>query len=175
MPSKKTGGCRKTATALWCALAGLVFCALCFFPAVSCLSLTNRKRPADRALSRAALQGFSISYTHSVNKGRVHDFYRCDGKTLLLWRTDFVSYGAGIPEAGESPGAVFSVTPEGYSISNMNRRLEKLVLAVGLVAEHSITTTHGERFLKELFAPQTSLIVEVKRVPLLPYLLARHL
>ena len=150
-------------------------------PAIRCVSVSNRKMPSEHVFSTAALNGFSISYTHSVNKGRVHDFYRCEGGMLVLEKTVFVSYGAGIPEASETNGAIFTVTDDGYVIANLNRRLEKLVMAVGVIAEHSITVLNGadgqekEIFLKTIFAPQTSLILEIKKVPVLVYLFAKHI
>ena len=144
-------------------------------PCVPCVAVSNRKNPAERVLSRAALGGFVISYTHSVNKGRVHDFYGTNGGMLVLEKTAFVSYGAGIPEASETDGARFAVTDDGYVITNLNRRLERLVMAVGVIAEHTMTVGGKEVLLRTLFAPQTSLSIEVKKVPLSAYLLANHI
>ena len=159
----------------------LIAASLLSIPAVSCLSLSNRKNAFERVLSREALKGFVISYTHSVNKGRVHDYYRCDDGMLVLQKTVFVSYGAGIPEASETDGAIFEVSDDGYVISNLNRRLEKLVMAVGVIAEHAVTLTgnadrqNNEVLLKTFFAPQTSLCIEIKKVPVLVYLFSRHI
>ncbi len=152
-------------------LMGIVLCV----PAVRCLSLSSRLRPSERVLSRKALGGFCISYTHSVNKGRVHDYYRTDGTVLVLDRTSFVSYGAGIPEAYETEGAVFSVDGGSYEITNLNRRLPRLLMAVGVIAEHAISIDDGEVPLKTLFVPQTSVVFEVKTVPLIFYLISRRI
>ena len=109
--------------------------------------------------------GFIISYTHSVNKGRVHDYYKsAEGDKLELYQTQFVSYGAGIPEPYETQGADFLVTEDGYIIENLNRTLPQLVMAVGVIAEHSVTVGETEFFLKDFFKPQTSLIFEMKRL-----------
>lgn len=144
-------------------------------PCLRCVSVSNRKNPGERVLSHTALGGFVISYTHSVNKGRVHDFYDIDGGMLVLEKTAFVSYGAGIPEASETDGARFAVTDDGYVITNLNRRLERLVMAVGVIAEHTMTVGDKDVLLRTLFAPQTSLSIEVKKVPLSAYLLAKHI
>ncbi|MDE7391358.1 MAG: DUF1850 domain-containing protein, partial [Treponemataceae bacterium] len=74
------------------AVALFAVAAVLTVPCVPCVSVSNRKNPAERVLSRAALGGFVISYTHSVNKGRVHDFYGTDGGVLVLEKTAFVSY-----------------------------------------------------------------------------------
>ncbi len=159
-----------------------------FVPAKKVLSVSSRKNPSERFYSEEAYrQGFIISYSHSVNKGRVHDFYKCrkDG-TLVLEKTHFVSYGAGIPEPEETPGADFSVNGNCYVISNINRKVPELVMAVGLIAEHSFSpdfmnenygtdyvTIPGEIFLKDFFLPQTSLILKVKTVSYMDYIFNR--
>ena len=155
--------------------AGGVF----FLPAVRVLSISGRKSPDLVYYSAAACkEGFIISYTHSVNKGRVHDYYRMlsDG-TLELYQTQFVSYGAGIPEPEETPGAFFTATKDGYFIQNLERKLPRLVMAVGIVANHSIAAgsemkAENEIFLTDLFKPQTSIILEYKKVSIFNYL--RH-
>ena len=154
-------------------------------PVVRVLSISNRKNLSERIYSRSALKhGFAISYTHSVNKGRVHDFYRVllDGE-LELFMTEFVSYGAGIPEPGETAGANFRVTENGFIIENLHRVLPRLLMAVGVIAEHSVAVTESaealetdfskEFFLKDFFKPQTSLLFEVKRVSVLKFLITR--
>ena len=156
-------------------------------PFVRVLSISNRKNRSERIYSRAAFeQGFAISYTHSVNKGRVHDFYvpTVSGE-LELFMTEFVSYGAGIPEANETEGAVFRVTENGYVIEDLHRVLPRLLMAVGVVAEHSVTITNAaspletdfstEFFLKDFFKPQTSLVFEVKRVSVINYFMAKKI
>jgi len=156
----------------------IILCAGLFIPAVNVISISNRKNPSQKVYSRdAAVNGFVISYTHSVNKGRVHDFYRIekDG-SLTLNETEFVSYGAGIPEPEETPGAVFTVTDTGYVISNLNRNMNELVMAVGVIADHSIkinTDRAEEVFLNTIFAPQTSLVIKQKKMNLINYVLWR--
>ena len=156
-------------------LAGAFF----FVPAKTVLSISNRKNQKQRFYSvEGAEYGFCISYTHSVNKGRVHDYYRrSPDNKLILDRTIFVSYGAGIPEPEETKGAVFTVLPNGYEISGLNRTVPELVMAVGLIAEHSIAFLDDENspeliehFLKNYFAPQTSIILNIKRVSLFDYI-----
>lgn len=157
-------------------IVGMIF----FIPTVTVLSICNRKNISERLYSAAGFKnGFVISYTHSVNKGRVHDYYLCkEDKTIVLDHTVFVSYGAGIPEPEETPGAIFSVTNDGYTISNLNRTVPRLLMAVGIVANHSIAfdynndfnSNNAELFLTDFFKPQTSLILEIKRISLWEFL-----
>ena len=153
-------------------------CSLLFFPFLKVVSVSNRKNPSQKILSReAAVYGFVISYTHSVNKGRVHDYYEIkrDG-SLNLYQTEFVSYGAGIPEPEEIPGAVFKVTDTGYLISELNRNMNELAMFVGDIADHSIKinkTETSEVMLNKYFAPQTSLSIKTKKINIFNYLLWR--
>ena len=148
-----------------------------FLPAANVLSVSSRKNPQQVFYSAAACkEGFIISYTHSVNKGRVHDYYKAlPDKALELYQTQFVSYGAGIPEPEETPGAVFTVTDDGYFITNLSRKVPRLTMAVGIIANHTIATGSEFRGQKEypltdFFPPQTGIILEIKRVSIFNYL-----
>lgn len=153
-------------------LAGVIL----FTPALPVLVIKNRKNPKECVYSYSGYKnGFVINYTHSVNKGRVHDFYTVtENKQLLLDRTVFVSYGAGIPEPSETPGANFTVLENGYEISNLNRVVSKLTMAVGIIANHELTLYKNNAEINypftNFFAPQTSLILEIKRINLAEYI-----
>ncbi|MCR5725779.1 MAG: DUF1850 domain-containing protein [Treponema sp.] len=158
---------------------------LAFVPAVRCLSLSVGSRPSDRVLFRFLKDTFYISYTHSVNKGRIYDYYRCVGKELVLERTCFVSYGAGMPELADTAGAEFISTDTCYSLTGLNRRFVALHLVIGETAAHGIGNAAGnlefshdglfppgEIRLDSLFSPQTGIVIAVKKVSVLDYLTA---
>ena len=155
---------------------------LIFIPTTNVLTITNRKNNSEQVISREAYKkGFIISYTHSVNKGRVHDYYKVlQDRQLQLYQTEFVSYGAGMPEPYETPGAVFESTDTGYFIKNLNRTLPKFLMAVGVIADHTILIGQNmadgqEVMLKNLFAPQTSLIFQVEKISLIKLLLSEKI
>lgn len=147
-----------------------------FTPSKTVLAIYNRKNPDQKVYSaRGYRNGFIISYTHSVNKGRIHDYYKCDKKSggLVLQSMYFVSYGAGIPEPEEIPGATFTALDDSYIISNINRFLPKLVMAVGVIADHTFAVDDAdfkEIPLKDFFEPQTSLIFEIEKISIAGYL-----
>jgi hypothetical protein len=145
-------------------------------PCVQVVSIADRKNFAENIYSRSALEGFVISYTHSVNKGRIHDYYACrkiDHKNIfILEKSVFVSYGAGIPEPEEIAACTFEVTDTGYVLNDLNKKLDTFLLAVGVIAEHSITIGGNEYFLKNYFPAQTSLVFSIKRIPVLFYILS---
>ena len=147
-------------------------------PSMYVLEIRAKKNHQKHFYSREAYEnGFVISYTHSVNKGRVHDYYRKSGlKQLELYQTDFVSYGAGIPEADETPGAVFSVDNNTYTIKRLNRKLKVLPMAIGLIADHSIKLSYSEEIpLTNFFPAQTSIVLKIKKVSLINYLFTKRI
>lgn len=148
--------------------AGLIIVCLLasiFFLQKPVLVIQNIKNPSEKIyFDLSSFNGeFTISYTHSVNKGRVHDVYSTENGILTLLRTEFVSYGAGMPEIEETPNAVFQVNDGVYTME-MNRKVGKeLIMAVGVIAEHSVTVGNNEYFLKDFFKPQSRLKIGVKK------------
>ncbi|MGP1459764.1 MAG: DUF1850 domain-containing protein [Treponema sp.] len=160
-------------------IAALIFAAALFVPCIDVLCVSSRKNPLEKVYSRKAARSFALSYTHSVNKGRVRDFYRFSlAGTVLLVKTAFVSYGAGIPEpedlGGNASGAVFSVSPDAYEISGMDFEISRLVMANGVTANHAIEVKGSRFFLNDYFLPQTSLVFERRRVSFIQYCTTRR-
>ena len=179
--TKKLGSLTKKITIIL-----LTFTVAAFFcPAVNVLEVCNRKNTLQHYYSKQALRkGFVISYTHSVNKGRVHDYYKvtnknernAKGNDLELYKTEFVSYGAGIPEPEEITGAIFSVDGNTYTISNINRKMKQLVMAVGLIANHTISFGNSEEIkLTDYFPAQTSIIIKIKKISLASFLFGKKI
>ena len=109
---------------------------------------------------------FIISYTHSVNKGRVRDYYIIDENgNIILDKTTFVSYGAGIAEP-ENNGNII-IKDDNIEINNINRIIKDFYLFVGIIAEHSITIDDNEIMLKSLFKPQTNINIKYRNVSLI--------
>lgn len=160
----------------------IVAAAVAFLPCIKVVAIEDRndlrfgftKKNSGNIYSRKALDGFAISYTHSVNKGRVHDWYECVSSPWKSWfvlkKSVFVSYGAGIPEPYEIQGCSFEITDTGYVIDGLNRELGPFLLAVGVVAEHSVTIGKDEYFLKDFFPAQTSLLFRIRRISVLKYI-----
>ena len=109
---------------------------------------------------------FIISYTHSVNKGRVRDYYIIDDDyNIILYKTTFVSYGAGIAEPENNENII--IRDDDIEINNINRVIKDFYLFVGIIAEHSITINDDEIMLKSLFKPQTNIKIKYRKVSLL--------
>lgn len=143
-------------------VAALLF-AVCL-PTQKVLAITNTNESSQKIFSKSALNGFCISYTHSVNKGRVRDFFRVEDDRLKIFKTEFPSYGAGMPELQETPGATFKIADDAFLMEYERDVGKKFFLAVGILARHSIEIGGKEIFLEDFFAPQTRLEFQIKRI-----------
>ena len=99
-----------------------------------------------------------------MNKGRVRDFFRVEDDRLKIFKTEFPSYGAGMPELQETPGAKFKIADDAFLMEYERDVGEKFFLAVGILARHSIEIGGKEIFLEDFFAPQTRLEFQIKRI-----------
>lgn len=111
---------------------------------------------------------FIISYTHSVNRGRVRDYYIIKSKYIILSKTRFVSYGAGIPEPEKRQK--FTETEDYIEISDINRKIDNLYLFVGTIANHKIEIDEKKIELKEIFKPQENIKIEYKILSIFEYI-----
>ncbi|TXJ37897.1 DUF1850 domain-containing protein [Brachyspira aalborgi] len=111
---------------------------------------------------------FIISYTHSVNRGRVIDYYIIKSKYIILSKTRFMSYGAGIPEPEKRQK--FRETEDYIEISDINRKIDNLYLFVGTIANHKIEIDEKKIELKEIFKPQENIKIEYKILSIFEYI-----
>ena len=111
---------------------------------------------------------FIISYTHSVNRGRVRDYYIIKSKYIILSKTRFMSYGAGIPEPEKRQK--FRETEDYIEISDINRKIDNLYLFVGTIANHKIEIDEKNIELKEIFKPQENIKIEYKILSIFEYI-----
>ena len=152
-------------------VAALLF-AVCL-PTQKVLAITSTNESSQKIFSKSALNGFCILYTHSVNKGRVRDFFRVEDNRLKIFKTEFPSYGAGMPELQETLGATFKIADDAFSMEYERDVGKKIFLAVGILARHSIEIDGKEIFLEDFFAPQTRLEFQVKRISCAELLFAK--
>ena len=111
---------------------------------------------------------FVILYTHSVNKGLVRDYYIIKDKNIILSKTRFASYGAGIPEPEKRQK--FTETEDYIEISDINRKIDNLYLFVGTIANHKIEIDEKKIELKEIFKPQENIKIEYKILSIFEYI-----
>lgn len=138
---------------------------------------TSAAAPGDR---------FSMSYTHSVNKSRVTDLFTItDDYEIMVSRTSFYSYGAGIPEPEANTTQTLKVYDDRIDIENIDRILTPYRFFTGTTAEHTFTAldsplrVKGETLpigipvpLNDYTAPQTAMILSVEKISLIAFLIS---
>lgn len=116
---------------------------------------------------------FVISYTHSVNKSRVRDYYRFDGdRVLRVVKTRFVSWGAGIPDPDF--GNTLVIADDYIEIGNIDRIIPRLVVRVGVIADHALETSGSVYRLSDIFRPQTAVAFEYRNLSVYDYMRSLH-
>jgi hypothetical protein len=107
---------------------------------------------------------FYISFIHSVNRTPVNEYYRIEDGKFVVYKTTFYSYGAGMPDLSDNPGARIKFENGKVEIDNIDRSLNEFTILVGTVADHTLhgTTTNFE--LDKYVEPQNQALFKIKRV-----------
>jgi hypothetical protein len=103
-------------------------------------ALTVRSQPAGELLLAAAVapgEEFVVSYVHSVNRRPVHDTLRVAPPDLVIVKSRFDAFGAGIPETSTADNPL-QVTADGWLEYTVARTVPEVTLFVGRVAEHTL-------------------------------------
>ena len=120
------------------------------------LYLSNVK-PGDR---------FSIIYTHSVNKSPIEDQFIVDNEyNIMLLKSIFKSFGAGI-QSSSADDVKFEFFEDRIEVSYNNRRIDKLILSIGTIADHRFMMDGKDIKLNELSAPQSSICFSTDKITL---------
>lgn len=143
----------------------VVIIALLFIPLFPRLVLNSVKNNKVNFIFNINKKEFLISYTHSVNKGRIRDYYIINtNNDIVLDKTRFVSYGAGMSDPQENENII--ITDDYIEINNIKKQIKDLYLFVGIVADHRIELDGKEIKLNTLFDPQVNIKIQYKRVSL---------
>jgi hypothetical protein len=122
-----------------------------FYPLYPVLRVTSVKK-ADLLFCARMAEGeeFVLSFIHSVNKRPVFDTLRVEGDHVLIVKSRFDSFGAGMPEGSQ-------MGQDCWLEWVVNRPVPEVTLFVGWVANHSLRLKGREIPLTELAEPGTLL------------------
>ncbi|MEW9672272.1 DUF1850 domain-containing protein [Ammoniphilus sp. 3BR4] len=135
----------------------LVLSLLFFFP----LSLTEVSWGNHELFVR---DSFSIEWIHSVEKEEWLEFYERKENELFLTKTQFKTYGAGVPSSGKT-----SLTPKGFVEVEVNRKMEELRLVVSPCVKSTMHLDNQDIYLYELAGPYEEVVIRPTRVPIYQY------
>ena len=149
-------------------LAGLLFWP--FFPVIEIVdgrvgrvAFCARVRPGEE---------FVISFVHSVNRRPVHDTLRVEADHLVIVKSRFDSFGAGMPTASTDEGTL-TVAKDGWMEWTVNRPVPEVTIRVGRVAEHTFHLKGREIRLADLAQPGAPLTVRIRKARMLDLIKGR--
>lgn len=109
---------------------------------------------------------FSIQWIHSVEKEEWMEAYTQTDSSLMLEKTRFKTYGAGVPVTGPA-----TLTEDGYIEMQVQRKMEEIRLVVSPLIQSTLTTPSGRTNLYELADPYEEVLIQPVRVPFYSYVL----
>jgi hypothetical protein len=115
---------------------------------------------------------FVLSFVHSVNRRPVYDTLSAEGDHLVIVRSRFDSFGAGMPEASTRDGTL-ALSGDGWLEWTVNRAVPEITVRVGWVAEHTLHIKDREIRLADLSEPGKPLTMRVRKIRIFDLLKGR--
>lgn len=136
-----------------------------FLPHARVLEIT--KSDGQQVLCSRLVQDeeFVLSFIHSVNKRPVYDTLKAADNRIIIVKSRFDAFGAGMPESSTDEGTL-KVMSDGWLEWTVNRPVIDFVVRVGRVANHILTIKGREIPLSELAEPGSALSFRVRKVSL---------
>lgn len=149
--------------AIFAALAGVCSVVL-FWPSLLVLEITT-PGTGEVLLCARVNQGDTcvMSFLHSVNKRPVFDTWQFEADRIVIVKSRFDSFGAGMPESSTDEGTL-AVLDDGWLEWTVNRPVPDLIVRVGRVANHTLLLKGREFPLADLAEPGSALRFAVRRV-----------
>jgi hypothetical protein len=105
---------------------------------------------------------FVISFVHSVNRRPVYDTVRVEADHLVIAKSRFDTFGAGMPEASTQDGKL-TVAEDGWLEWTVNRPTPEITVRVGRVADHTVRYKGRDIRLSDLAEPGSALTLRVRK------------
>jgi hypothetical protein len=155
---------RKYSVVLVAAASILAAAILFFMPSKTVVTVTNvQTRQPIVYLQLNEGEEFIIGFTHSVNKRQVYDYIRVDQENLLIVKSRYDAFGAGMPEVAPA-GAVLQIVDGILELSNINLPRREIGLFIGTIANHTLTVKGNTLVLADIVPPGTHLKFKITRI-----------
>ena len=153
--------------------AGAGVAGLLLWPFIPALELIDGRsgRVAFCARVRPG-EEFVLSFVHSVNKRPVYDTLRVEADHLVIVKSRFDSFGAGMPEAS-TPDGTLTIAKDGWLEWTVNRAVSEITIRVGWVANHTLSIKDREIRLADLAEPGQPLTMRVRKIRMFDLLKGR--
>jgi hypothetical protein len=154
-------------------VAGTGVVGLLLWPFIPALEIVDARDGRVAFCARAQSgEEFVLSFVHSVNKRPVYDTLRVETDHLVIVKSRFDSFGAGMPDGSTDEGTLI-VAPDGWLEWTVNRPVPEVTVRVGRVAEHTLHLKGREIPLAGLAQPGTPLTMCVRKARMLDLMKGR--
>jgi hypothetical protein len=154
-------------------IAGAGAAGLGFLLPISTLEIVNEGRGRVAFCARVQHgEEFVLSFVHSVNRRPVYDTLRAETDHLVIVRSRFDAFGAGMPESS-TPEGKLTVAPDGWLEWTVNRSVPDVTVRVGRVADHTLHLKGREIRLADLAEPGSALTLRVRTARMLDFMKGR--
>ncbi|MCL2060059.1 MAG: DUF1850 domain-containing protein [Oscillospiraceae bacterium] len=109
---------------------------------------------------------FELTYTHSLNQSPVTDVIEWTGADMVVVKSIFKTFGAGIPLPEDVGGSDILFVDGHYELVGMDRRMRGFYVMTQEVPDQKIVYKGQEASLLELAGSGASVYITVKRPPL---------
>lgn len=109
---------------------------------------------------------FVLSFVHSVNRRPVYDTLRAEGDHLVIVKSRFDAFGAGMPDTSTQDGTL-RVGKDGWLEWSVERPAPQVTVRVGRTADHTLHCKGRDIPLAELAEPGSALTLRVRRASVL--------
>jgi hypothetical protein len=152
--------------------AVLIAVAVLAWPLGPAIEIVDRTGHVTFCTRAADGQEFVLSFVHSVNRRPVYDTLRVERDQLVIVRSRFDSFGAGMPEAS-TPEGTLAIAKDGWLEWTVNRPVPEITIRVGWVANHTLRIEDREIRLADLAEPGQPLTMRVRSIRMFDLLKGR--
>lgn len=154
-------------------VAGAGAVALMLWPIIPALEIVDGRSGRTAFCARAQSgEEFVLWFIHSVNRRPVYDTLRVEADHLVIVKSRFDSFGAGMPEAS-TPDGTLAIAKDGWLEWTVNRSVPEITVRVGWVAHHTLDIRGREVRLADLAEPGAPLTLRVRNVRMLDFFRGR--
>lgn len=115
---------------------------------------------------------FEVTYTHSVNLSPISDVIEWNGHDLVVIKSLFKTFGAGVPIPGDEAGTELARVGDHYELTGIDRHMQGFSIMLQEVPNHRISLDSREAWLLELAGSGSSVDIAVERVSLFARLIS---
>lgn len=115
---------------------------------------------------------FVLAFVHSVNRRPVYDTLRVAADHLVIVKSRFDAFGAGMPEASTQDGTL-RVAEDGWLEWTVNRPVPEVTVRVGRVADHTLVIKDRKIPLLGLAEPGAPLTLHIRKFSVLNFMKGR--